>query len=409
MIYLYYWLIVMLGAISWKPLIPNYGGTILTLVKGALLITIIFIIISRGINKNFLTYFSLCGIFVLFFYLLLQISRLDSVEFANLGDIFKSFSSYLLLFLMLMIRLRNEEIKRILDLIQKLPIFSVVFGLFFSLFTDWSVIKFEFTGVNRLQGSNPPAHLAEICFVAIITSVGLLLKKDIQKTLYSSSTNKLYCYLLINTLILILTFTRITLLGAGLIILYMLIKKLYITIINNRYSIPIVFITIISIFPAIFIFIYMVKSILRRSTNEGGGINTSGRYWAWKYFIDRANEYPVFGRGMGASQSLYDVNPYKEFVAPHNEYIRSYLEVGILGSIIMIIFILVFIGWLIYSNKSNKLLSNKFIFISIISIGIVSYYDNLFVTIHFSLPFILLILCLVNVFTFRKSQEGDFT
>ncbi|MEK4653925.1 O-antigen ligase family protein [Niallia sp. FSL W8-0954] len=397
----------MLGAISWKPLIPSYGGTILTLIKGALLIIIIFLIIFRGINKNFLTYFSLSGIFVLFIYLLLQISRIDSVEFANSGDIFRSFSSYLLIFLMLMIRLRKEELKRILDLIQKLPIFSVLFGLFFSLFTNWSVIKFEFTGVNRLQGSNPPAHLAEICFVAIITSVGILLKKDTQKSLFISSNNKVYGYLFINTLILILTFTRITLLGAGLIIFYLLIKKMYITIIKNRYSLPFIFITIISIFPAILIFIYTIKSILKRSTNEGGGINTSGRYWAWRYFIDRANEYPIFGRGMGASQSLYDVNPYKEFVAPHNEYIRSYLEVGILGSILMIIFILIFIGWLIYSNRSNKLFSNKFILFNIISVGIVSYYDNLFVTIHFSLPFILLILCLVNVFTYRKNQEGD--
>ncbi|APB38211.1 MULTISPECIES: O-antigen ligase family protein [Heyndrickxia] len=397
MIYLYYIFIILVGAISWKPLIPEHGGLVLTSVKACLLVITIILILIRGIKVNFIMIYSIFGMCVLTLFLILQIARKDSVEYANTGDILRSYSAYLLLLLSMLVRLKKEELLNILKIIQVMPSISVIVGLIFSITTSWSFIKFEFTGVPRLQGSNPPAHLAEICFVAIITSLAILDFYHINKVILDRGKRaKLYIFLFINSLIILLTFTRIEILGVIIIFIFFLIRKLYYAFLKDNFSYLLVSILSLGIIPLLFCLKIIIQLLIKRSTNNSGGFNTSGRAAAWKYFMEKANEHRFFGRGMGASESLYPYNPYQEFVAPHNEYIRSFLEVGVVGLIIMFIFFLVYIKWILKQSFKKNVISNIFVICTIISISIVSYYDNLFVTVHFSIPFILANLCFIN-------------
>lgn len=394
----FYLLIILVGALSWNQLIPGYGGSVLTLLKGLMLITVIFLILVRGIKISNITVFSLIGIAVLTFFCLIQVGRYNFVEYANLGDLLKSYSAYLLLFLLLLLRLTKSEVSSLLKIIQVLPSVSVIVGILLTVITKWNFLKIEYTGVPRLQGSNPPAHLAEICFVAIITSI-VVLEYIGKNNMNNSTISKRFpiCFLYINIVILVLTFTRITILGVGLIMGYYFIKRIYFSFKKNRFHpINIIIITVMII--PLFYFINIALDLIKqRSLNDLGGINTSGRYWAWKYFLEMASEYKMLGRGLGASQSLYEVNPYKEFVAPHNEYIRSYLEVGTVGIIIMLFFVIIYIIYIFRKNRRGSILNNSLLFIIFISIGLVAYYDNLFVTIHFSLPFLLINTCFLNL------------
>lgn len=398
---LFYIMIILVGAISWKPIIPGIGGQVLTLTKGLLLIIVLFYILERGIRKNNISIINMIGIFVLTLFLIIQIVRVNYVEYADYGDITRSFSAYLLLFLIPIINFRLSEAKRILIIIQLLPIISVITGIIFSIFTQWNFIKHEYTGVMRIQGSNPPAHLAELCFVAIITSLACIQynERKVSDSDKVLGINKMWVNLLlyINLFILTLTFTRITLLGALLLYGFYIMKKIYKSLKRKRISLPILLLLIFSGIPLLYAIKQILESLIERSTNNLGGINTSGRYWAWQYFKEKAMEHPIIGRGMGASQSLYETNPHKEFVAPHNEFIRAFLEVGTIGCIIIIFFLIFYIIWCYKKNKKYEIIKNSFFILTVISIFIVSYYDNLFVTIHFSLPFTLLCSCYISI------------
>lgn len=73
-----------------------------------------------------------------------------------------------------------------------------------------------------------------------------------------------------------------------------------------------------------------------RSESKG----LSGRDVAWNYFIGKANEYPIFGRGLGSTLVANDGSIFSGFVVPHNEYIRFYYDGGLVGAILLFLSLL---------------------------------------------------------------------
>ncbi|WYU51535.1 O-antigen ligase family protein [Bacillus sp. FSL K6-0047] len=403
---LYYLLVILVSAFSWRPLFPEVGGEFLTVLRALLLVVTLFIIFRRGIRLNGFSYLCFVSILLLTIFMFLQLINLSNVTYSNVNDVILAYSSYLLIFLTLLIKISKKEVNTLLKILIYLPLISVFGGIVFSFVTEWSVIKNEYTGVFRLQGSNPPAHLAELSFVAVITSVLLIIFKERAQDLFFTKKNTIL--LLINLLIVVGTFTRITILGVSFIIAFLLLLKIIEAFRKNKFNLLYLSISAFLIIPIIGVSVVSFLMLVQRSSIDGDGINTSGRYWAWRYFLENALEHPLVGRGMGASNSLYEVNPHKEFVAPHNEYLRMFLEVGTIGVAVSIIMLLLFVYIFYINAKRVKVLDFKWVLVICLSIGIVAYYDNLFVTVHFSMPFTLLLMCLINIIeTIKKGGVSE--
>jgi teichuronic acid biosynthesis protein TuaE len=76
------------------------------------------------------------------------------------------------------------------------------------------------------------------------------------------------------------------------------------------------------------------------SDTEASGGASSGRALAWAYFLDAGDGAEDFGTGIGSSALIgldgADQLP-GDFRAPHNEYLRVYLEAGAIGAVIVMI------------------------------------------------------------------------
>jgi O-antigen ligase len=87
--------------------------------------------------------------------------------------------------------------------------------------------------------------------------------------------------------------------------------------------------------------IALVGSLQRNAGNDyEGGFNTSGRRQAWDFFLGVGDRHPWSGNGLGASAvataTEAPAGVQTAFVAPHNEYIHLYVDLGwLLGAVVL--------------------------------------------------------------------------
>lgn len=314
---------------------------------------------------------------------------ISSKEFSIIFTI-KAYLAYLGAFLILIISWSLNTARKIIHLLILLPIFSCIIGVLLDLVGIRDVFMYEYTGVKRFQGANVPAHLAELCYVAVASAVYMYLKTEQNRYLF---------FLALNMLILAFTYTRIFLLAS--ILLSSIIFLKHIKNILRRKSIYVVsMVAMFSLFSVVLAL--SIKKIIERTFNYNGQFDTSGRKYAWEYFMQQAEKHELFGRGLGISQLLNP--PVPGFIAPHNEFIRFYLETGILGTILIFIsLIVVFLKIYRYFSldEQDKLL-NKFYFIGfILTFLLLSYYDNMLSNIQSLYP---VMFFLSSIYTLQKNN-----
>jgi hypothetical protein len=72
----------------------------------------------------------------------------------------------------------------------------------------------------------------------------------------------------------------------------------------------------------------------------GNGVDTSGRQEAWPLIYDEALKQPVFGHGVGTSKAfVYSI--WTPVTHPHNDYLRIFFELGLVGLALFVITVLV--------------------------------------------------------------------
>jgi O-antigen ligase len=62
-------------------------------------------------------------------------------------------------------------------------------------------------------------------------------------------------------------------------------------------------------------------------------LNTAGRREAWPELIETCSDAPITGHGVGASYRISEDISSGGFGQPHNDYIRTYCDTGLLGTI----------------------------------------------------------------------------
>ncbi len=139
----------------------------------------------------------------------------------------------------------------------------------------------------------------------------------------------------------------------------------------------------------------LILSMVERSKmttfDSDGGLNLSGREYAWSYFLEKIEGLNLFGGKLGSitkvTEGVKEYNLYV-FTVPHNEFIRFYMELGIIGCLLF------FLNIILIMSKTYRISSSttrKFLVTSFIGMFILTLFDNSLSTLQSSVPFALLL------------------
>ncbi|OBZ08858.1 polysaccharide polymerase [Bacillus sp. FJAT-27264] len=295
----------------------------------------------------------------------------------------KAFIGLSLPFVFLLINWKKEVAEQQIRIICLLPLVSLLVGALLQAAHLHSFFDVEFTGAVRVQGANIPSHLAMLAFLGVAIPF-------IEIKRYPQRAKFFYTLLGLNFFILIGTGTRGPILALGLMVLYYFydILKQYLKG-KTLYLIP-----LLCSFLLIFAAVYMQLDNLKKRSFERTtetGVDLSGRTEAWTYFLNKAEDSPWAGRGLGAVTVANDGSLYKGFVVPHNEYIRFYFDGGYIGaSLLMLSLLAVFL--LVYRALAPPVKPYYVFFIA--AFLIYSFSDNTLSTVQFIIPFCWYLNCL---------------
>jgi O-Antigen ligase. len=259
-------------------------------------------------------------------------------------------------------------IKQVVLALKVLPISMLAFSFLLSLFSSYPLYIVEYTGAFRLASGIDPALYAFLIFYSIVIVV-----------FDSIKTNRVEIRLLT------LLFVLLLLTGSRGPLLASLIVTLSLVPLRKNPEIR-SFIKIGAI-PVFIVFVYLLGNMMLRSMLEDEpGFNLSGRNFAWEFMISSFDSINLFGRGLG-SVTLATVgiggNNLSAFIAPHNEYVRFWYDLGWIGSCLFFVNILIILYLCVFK------LSGRFAFFRVLfCIGILffCFFDNVFSTHHSAFP-----------------------
>lgn len=332
--------------------------------KLLILFFILPIFMRYGLKKQFIYPALVVGyLFVQSYFLSVMPSKMSPL------DPFKAFLGLVVPFLLLMVNFPKEVSKRIIRVLAWLPVFSLIGGLTLQQLGMLSIANLEGSGVSRLQGANIAAHLGMLCFISICVCL--------MEIRYKNQVILNYALTLTHFIILIQTGTRGPLLALIPIVGMYLIDHVR-KFVKGRTSalLPVVlFLAAVSVMVVLQWDNYELRQ-------ESKGL--SGRDSAWAFFTKKANEFPIFGQGLGSALVANDGSIFSGFTVPHNEYIRFYYDGGLVGAL-LIFGALLFVYKKVYS-KLNRLVKPYFVGM-IVGFSIYSFVDNTLSTIHLIAPF----------------------
>lgn len=303
----------------------------------------------------------------------------------------KAFIGLSIPFVFLLINWKKNVADQQIKIICMLPLVSVVVGLLLQLAHVHNFLDIEYTGAVRIQGANIPSHLAMLAFMGVAIPF-IEVKRNPQHARF------FYTMLVLNFFILIGTGTRGPVLALGLTVLYYFFDILRQYLKGRTYL-------LIPLLGALFIMIvgviwqydnFQTRSFERKTETA---VDLSGRSGAWEYFLNKAEDSPWSGRGLGAATVANDGSLYKGFVVPHNEYIRFYYDGGYIGAILLMLSLLA-VFFLIYRALAPPV--KPFYLLFIAAFLIYSFSDNTLSTVQFIIPFCWYLNCL-----YRSSQPTD--
>ncbi|MEK5034496.1 O-antigen ligase family protein [Paenibacillus sp. FSL R7-0302] len=303
----------------------------------------------------------------------------------------KAFIGLSLPFVLLLINWKKEVAEKQIRIITLLPLVSMLLGVVLQAANIHSLVAVEFTGAVRVQGANIPPHLAMLAFMGVAIAF-IEIKRSPQYTRFN------YIMLGLNFFILVITGTRGPILALVLMVLYYFydISRAFLKG-KKKYLLPLLG-SLLIITSAVYLQLDNLKKRSFERTTETG-IDLSGRAEAWEYFLNKAADSPVAGRGLGAVTVANDGTLYGGFVVPHNEYIRFYYDGGYVGAILLLLSLLA-VFLMVYRVLLPAVKPYFLLFIA--AFLIYSFTDNTLSTVQFIIPFCWYLNCL-----YRSSQLAD--
>ncbi len=232
---------------------------------------------------------------------------------------------------------RHSDVVPTATVIAALAPISVALGYVLQVLGWTTELRAEFTGVNRLQGASIPAFLALMATVGVGAAV-LLIRIGLDR--------RGWVLLIADAAIASLTVTRGALIAIVIIALPVIARTLW-----NRSGAASPAASLVRLIVAVAVIGIAISAIAprigaRADQGTDAASFTSGRAVAWSYFLDEASHNPVFGRGIGVISVLgvKNVDLKGNFTGAHNEYLRIYVESGIVGAVLMLTAMIVTIG-----------------------------------------------------------------
>lgn len=341
------------------------------IIKILFLITISFSCYRYGISKVML---KIIMVFMPLFFvgtLLVNFSNTYTIK-----DNITAMISTLLGFLIVCVNWPIEDREKILEKISFIPIVSIVIGI---LIMPLNIIPFfSRVGGIGLGGASMATNLSFYCVTSIMTSL----------CVYKINNNLKYRILAyINFVILLLTLTRGGILAGFFVLLPDLLKWSKESMKSGKKFLCTCCIILVAMAPMLSIF----DMLLARSFSKDGSFNSSGRFEAWEYMINMVdNEW--IGNGFGYLKTFSGDGFSTAFNAAHNEYIRVYLETGIIGFMAhFLLFYFSFKSILKNSKEFNKNTVKLFMF----GFLLYSLTDNTITNYRFWIPY-LFSLCMLR-------------
>ncbi|MEK3795822.1 O-antigen ligase family protein [Paenibacillus sp. FSL R7-0204] len=303
----------------------------------------------------------------------------------------KAFIGLSLPFVLLLINWKKEVAEKQIRIITLLPLVSMLIGVVLQAANIHSLVAVEFTGAVRVQGANIPPHLAMLAFMGVAIAF-IEIKRSPQYIRFN------YIMLGLNFFILVITGTRGPILALVLMVLYYFydISRAFLKG-KKKFLIPLLC-SMLVITAAVYMQLDNIKKRSFERTTETG-IDLSGRAEAWEYFLNKAADSPLAGRGLGAVTVANDGTLYGGFVVPHNEYIRFYYDGGYFGAILLLLSLLA-VFLMVYRVLLPAVKPYYLLFIA--AFLIYSFTDNTLSTVQFIIPFCWYLNCL-----YRSSQLAD--
>lgn len=303
----------------------------------------------------------------------------------------KAFIGLSLPFVLLLINWKKEVAEKQIRIITLLPLVSMLLGVVLQAANIHSMVAVEFTGAVRVQGANIPPHLAMLAFMGVAIAF-IEIKRSPLYTRFN------YIMLGLNFFILVITGTRGPILALVLMVLYYFydISRAFLKG-KKKYLLPLLG-SLLIITSAVYLQLDNIKKRSFERTTETG-IDLSGRAEAWEYFLNKAADSPLAGRGLGAVTVANDGTLYGGFVVPHNEYIRFYYDGGYFGAILLLLSLLT-VFLMVYRVLLPAVKPYYLLFIA--AFLIYSFTDNTLSTVQFIIPFCWYLNCL-----YRSSQLAD--
>ncbi|WP_340021542.1 O-antigen ligase family protein [Paenibacillus sp. FSL K6-1096] len=303
----------------------------------------------------------------------------------------KAFIGLSLPFVLLLINWKKEIADKQIRLIALLPLVSILLGVLLQAANLHPMLAVEFTGAVRVQGANIPPHLAMLAFIGVAISF-IEIKRSPQHTRYY------YILLGLNFVILVVTGTRGPVLALVPMLLYYFydISRAFLKG-KKRYLIPLLG-SLLIVTSAVYLQLDNIKKRSFERTTETG-IDLSGRAEAWEYFLNKAADSPLAGRGLGSVTVANDGTLYGGFVVPHNEYIRFYYDGGYIGAALLLLSL--FTVFLLVYRVLPPAVKPYYLYM-IAAFLIYSFTDNTLSTVQFIIPFCWYLNCL-----YRSSQLAD--
>jgi O-antigen ligase len=262
--------------------------------------------------------------------------------------------------------------RRLLALMALLPLMGVMAGGALTLGGAHDLISTSW-GAFRLQGAGIPTHLAMLGLTGLFAS--LVLARGERAWLWVAG---------LDLAITLLTATRAFSVAALLLVSVAGFAELRPMlrrgpgVLAPAFGLCAVVAVLVSI---------AAPNLVERFSDTGAevhAINTSGRIEAWHFYYGEGRESPWFGRGLGASTVANQGDIHPAFRVPHNEYLRLFVDSGIVGAaLILIAFGLVLRRALRSMPRSWRLVPAAYIGL----FALLSFVDNTFSAQQYAVPF----------------------
>lgn len=227
--------------------------------------------------------------------------------------------------------------RQVLVVIMALPALCIAAGVALAAIGYTTVFSPDVAGgIPRLQGAAIPAQLALMAVAAVGTGC---LWRRYERSLFLDAA------IAANVAIAVLTVTRGAIVAMAILAVPFAARFVRGVWAGRRPVWQLVVTAIGGCLALVAVALLVSRRAFERYYVPGQGYvgdSSSGRTEEWAELVSKALEQPLLGHGIGAGPVLGDAS--KGFLNQHNEYLRLFLEAGLLGGGLVLLALLVVLG-----------------------------------------------------------------